>query len=361
MKNKSKKIILKKGKAPVAKNAQQPSRSGEDLLKRAMANIKEKRKEKEERLAARDANPPDLTPRPCLVAFIDILGFGREIEAAKTKEELEKAYRKIRLVQKEFQKESAVDDPEEQAEMNTNYGRRVIALSDAVVVVITPNCPAGSIMGIYDHLGFAVSELIISQTRCAVSHGIFVRGALSHGSFFFEDDVLLSPALARAYELENEYAEYPLIVVPEETRQALYEAPKRGSYAKGADPTPQYFKRLGRRKWRDKPLYYLDYMSVMVNEDHRGWLKEDLKDYLDAKRKGDHERAQAAFNRRGLKDSAFFLEWHRKRIEDAYQATASERVRKKYRWLMKYHNRSFRHDIDYVRDQVIDLSKYLAS
>lgn len=329
-----------------------------DFIEQILADIKKKNTEKAARVAAREAHSPDLTPRPCLVAFIDILGFGNEIERAKTKADLQRAYDKIRLVQKEFQMLSAADDPEEQAELNANYGRRVIALSDAVVVVITPKSPSASIMGTYDHLGFALFELIVSQARCAVSHGIFVRGGVSHGSFFFEDDVMLSPALARAYDLESNYAKEPIIVVPEPTRNAVLGVPKKGHYAPGADPTPNYFARLGNRKWRDEPLYFLDYAPVMLSEDHRGWLPEDHKDYLDAKKKGDHERAQAALNRRGLKDAAFFLKGHRKRLEDAYNATNSERVKEKYRWLMKYHNRSFRHEVDYVRDEVIDLSKY---
>ncbi len=329
-----------------------------DFIEQILADIKKKTDEKAARKAAREAIPPDLTPRPCLVAFIDILGFGHEIERAKTKADLQRIYDKVRLVQKEFQLESAVDDPDEQAELNSSYGRRVIALSDSVVVVITPNSLSASTMGTYDHLGFAMFELIVSQVRCAVSHGIFVRGAVSHGSFFFENDVMLSPALARAYELESKYADQPLIVVPEETRDAILRVQKKGHYAPGADPTPRYFAKLGKRKWREKPLYFLDYAPVMLHEEHRGWVPEDYKDYIDAKKKRDHDRAQAALNRRALKDAAFFLKWHRKRLEDAYNATTSERVKQKYRWLMKYHNRSFRHDVDYVRDEVIDLAKF---
>jgi hypothetical protein len=179
-----------------------------DQLLKGVEKKQAKRAAKAAELAAKPL--PDLTPRACLVAFIDILGFGREIEAAKTKEDLEKAYKKVLLVQKEFQKVSAADDPEEQTEVNSTYGRRVIALSDAVVVVITPNCPSGEMMGNYDHLGMAVFELIEAQARCVAAHGIFVRGGLSHGPFFFEDDILLSPALAKAYEHGWSFEFYPL-------------------------------------------------------------------------------------------------------------------------------------------------------
>ncbi len=306
-------------------------------------------------------NPlPDLRPRPYLVAFIDILGFGREIENARTEEDLRNAYAKVRKVQEEFQHPSASSEPARQTENNSEYGRRVLALSDAVVVAITPTCPMQPLMGGYDLLGFALFELIVAQARCACQ-GIFVRGGISHGSFFFENDVLLSPALARAYELESKHAEYPLIVIPQSTRDAVLDTPKMGSYAPGADPTPPYFIKHGKRKLRNEPLFYLDYMGVMLQEDHRGWLPEDRKKYLAARRRGDDERAQELLNLCARKDAAYFLEWHRKKLEQAYKATNSERVRKKYRWLMAYHNRSFPHSIGYVRDQVIDLTKFQPS
>src|SRR5207302_236985 len=96
---------------------------------------------------------------------------------------------------------------------NADYGRRVIALSDSIIVAVTPSCPMRPIMGGYDLLGYALFELIVAQARCACQ-GIFMRGGISHGSFFFENDVLLSPAEARAYDLETNNAEYPVIVVP---------------------------------------------------------------------------------------------------------------------------------------------------
>jgi len=52
------------------------------------------------------------------------LGFGNEIQRAETDADLKSAYAKIRLVQKEFQKPSAAEDPEEQARLNLDIGRR---------------------------------------------------------------------------------------------------------------------------------------------------------------------------------------------------------------------------------------------
>ena len=348
----------KKVKVPGATISYQDVKKNDEIVKDLSDRLKKAAKEREAKAAERAAKArPDLTPRPFLVAFIDILGFGNEIQRVETQEELQRAHAKIRLVQKEFQKPSAAEDPEEQSVLNSDSGRRVIALSDAVVVAITPSCPALSVMGPYDLLGFAIYELLLAQAICAVSHGIFVRGGISHGPFFFEDDILLSPALARAYDLETNYAVYPLIVVPDSTRQAILNTPKE-HYAPGTDPTPRYFAKHGRRKWRGEQLYFLDYAPVMLEDAHRGWTPEDHCDYLDAKNKGDEQEMQAALNRRALKDAAYFLELHRRKLEEASFANGAERIRKKYRWLMKYHNRSFRHDLEYVCDQVIDLSKF---
>lgn len=324
-----------------------------------MAKAAKTRQKKEKKEAAISAAkpPPNLSLQPHLVAFIDILGFGHEIKAAKQMEKLQKAHAKIRKVQKLFQHPSASNDPEEQLENNTDYGRKVIALSDAVVVAVTPNCPARPAMSGYDVLGSAVFELAVAQAYCALA-GIFVRGGISHGPFFYENDILLSPALARAYELESKCAEYPIIVVPESTRAALLKASGVKDYAPNADPLQSCFATFSTRKWAGEQLFFLDYVSIMLEEEHIGWLPEDRKDYLDARRRGDQQRERAALERRTLKDQAYSLKWHKWKLENAYSAASSEKVRRKYRWLMSYHNRCFNHESRYLRNHVIDLSKF---
>jgi hypothetical protein len=96
--------------------------------------------------AAAKAVLPDLRPKPHLVAFIDILGFGRELENSETEEDMKRTYLKVSKVQEEFQYAGAADEPNHQLENNADYGRRVIALSDSIVVAITPKCPMQPIM-----------------------------------------------------------------------------------------------------------------------------------------------------------------------------------------------------------------------
>jgi hypothetical protein len=52
---------------------------------------------------------PDLTPKPHLVAFIDILGFRLEIESARTAEDFHRIYKKLYFVQQAFENPLVID------------------------------------------------------------------------------------------------------------------------------------------------------------------------------------------------------------------------------------------------------------
>src|SRR5689334_7852126 len=97
---------------------------------------RDERKAKEQAFAARPKPRFDLGPS--LVAYIDILGFGHEVERARTVNEFLACHKQIETVQRAFQKSSAVVDPEQTSELNQEYGYRILGLSDAVVVAITP-------------------------------------------------------------------------------------------------------------------------------------------------------------------------------------------------------------------------------
>ncbi len=124
---------------------------------------------------------PDLRPKPHLVALVDILGFRHQLERANTEADLKLIYAKVRKVQEAFQLAGACDG----RQFENNAGRRVLALSDSIVIAITPKCPMQPLMGGYDLLGYALFEIIIAQASCACQ-GIFVRGGVSHGPFFLK-------------------------------------------------------------------------------------------------------------------------------------------------------------------------------
>lgn len=301
---------------------------------------------------------PDLTLNNCLVAFIDILGFGHEIEKAQTKQDMENIYHKVRLVQQEFQKESAAEDPEQQIEFNMYYGRRVIALSDAVVVVIYPKAPAIELLGPYDRLGMAINEMVWAQARCVAQHGIFVRGGISHGSFFFEDDILLSSALAKAYDLESHFAEQPIIVVPASTMKVVLGTPKTATYAPGADPTLEYFAPYEGKSWRGEDLFFLDYLDVLIGEADEDWTEEDRQQLREAKESREHSKVDDLRQRAYQKGAAYWLCRHREAVEHGCKSNHAPKVKRKYWWLMNYHNDSFFNKLEFLNEQVIDLTRF---
>lgn len=268
-----------------------------------------------------------------LVAFIDILGFSNKIVAAKTAEELKQIYEEVRTVQRELEKPSAVEDPFEQEDVNLDHGKKVIALSDGVVVAITSDCKAGPVMTPYDLFMLEILTIIVAQAQC-VCRGIFLRGGIGRGTFFFEDDILLSPPLVTAYRLETNCAVYPVIVVEAETVDFLFKQKGRSRYKGNGDPSPKYFRPFTSPKYPEAKLYMLDYLPVTRDED-RGWIfREDYDEY----RKANGEEKSAVLYRRDVKNAAWFLGHHRKAVLDAYRAADRPEVKEKYIWLMNYHN-----------------------
>ena len=251
---------------------------------------------------------------------------------------------------------SASEDPTELEEENRDYGVTVLVLSDAVVVAITPDGPASSIMGQYDLLGFALSEITTAQARC-VHRGIFLRGGISHGSFFYENNILISPALACAYELETKYAHDPIIILRQSTLDAIKKVPRMGSGPWGDDPTSEHFKLLNRR-YEAEPLYFLDYLKIAGTEQGLRWSPEGHAKYEAARASRDHTEAQNQFNQAAWKAQALYFEHHKNQLIHAYRASSEEKIRKKYRWLMTYHNESVPGTTSPFENASIDLGQF---
>src|SRR5207247_7421355 len=96
-------------------------------------------------------------------------------------------------------------------------------------------------MGQFDFFLQEIWRMMLAQARCAVK-GIFLRGGISRGTFFFEHDILLSPPLVTAYRLESKLAVYPVILIDPSTHDFLANARGRRRYAEDYDPFPQQFR-----------------------------------------------------------------------------------------------------------------------
>lgn len=152
-------------------------------------------------------------PRRCIVAWIDILGFREQIRSASTPEEFQAIYRRMLSVHAEFEKGTATAEPD-QDERNHESGKRIVALSDGLVIAqdLEEDRPLAEVVSHFDELLGFLEQLRSAQACCAHA-GNFVRGGVAIGYFWFDDDILLSPGLVSAYEIETHKACKPVIVL----------------------------------------------------------------------------------------------------------------------------------------------------
>ena len=195
-------------------------------VEEAEAKRAQRRKELHEKNIAADVR---------VVAWIDILGFSNQLQHARTEPEYRAVYHRMLRVQDAFDVPSASDEPDKREDINAAYGRTVLALSDGLVVAASPKAKMRESMTPYDLLMSLVGQIVMAQAHCAM-RGIFLRGGISIGPFYYENNILLSPALIRAYKLETERAGYPVIIVTQEDIATLRALPGIECYAKALNP-----------------------------------------------------------------------------------------------------------------------------
>ena len=279
------------------------------------------------------------TPKPqkCIVAWIDMLGFKEELGEAKTKAAFKKVYDKVRQVHEEFGKVSACPDPENQDCLNKSYGRSVISLSDGLVVVQSMEAPvlkAGEIEP-FDFVHAFIEDLTMAQAQC-VFRGIFLRGGIAVGKFWFEDDILLSPAHVKAYLIESKVALNPAILIE---RKEI----KKFVRMQGKWPSDTGLEQYRDCEWLTGNKYrkymMLDYVRIMMSGEH-GWASESNRLACNDKSKSGEER-QRIMDESWDRQFGNVLRSFKARLIAAYQMAPNEKVRNKYRWLMRYFNGYF--------------------
>lgn len=321
-----------------------------ERLEAVTANAKKKAAARDERRKAFAAKTPK--PQTCIVAWIDMLGFKEELEGAKTKAAFKKVYDKVRKVHEEFGKVSACPDPEDQARMNEFYGRRVISLSDGLVVVQSLDAPVLKDGGIepFAFVHAFIEDLTMAQAQC-VFRGIFLRGGIAVGKFWFEDDILLSPALVKAYLIESKVALNPAIVIEREVVEEF------------AKLTGKWASDTGLEQYRDcewltgdhaAKYVMLDSMRIIMSGEH-GWASEADRLAYNDKSKSGEERQQIMDESWG-RQLGIVLRSFKDKLIAAYQAAPNEKVRNKYRWLMRYYNGYFDHTHPLLAGAAIEAS-----
>jgi len=266
-----------------------------------------------------------------LVAFIDILGFGNKVLSVRSNDELLKIHETVRLVHDTFGK--TPKDKHEEYERNVSM-RKIISLSDSLIIASALSSPISKIMGTYDNWCDEVHTIGINQAICA-ANGIFLRGGLSKGQFYFSEDILLSQAQVSAYKIESKTAKYPVICLDEPTYQFFLTHKDNQNYADDINPTKSLFMEYEPEK--GKIQYCVDYIRIGAGAGYEEFTATDKKEWLEAP---EGLRDQARENI-ALRNAKKFFIWHKQAVGNELDINIDNPdsgVLEKYMWLQKYHN-----------------------
>jgi len=302
----------------------------------------------------------EIAPDDRVVAWIDILGFRKELLNAEsgTEEDFQRVYRKLLRVRQVFDDPAASAEPEELEQGQRAYGREVFSLSDGLIVTTSlSRATAKGHVTDYDLVMSILSDLILAQADCALE-GVFVRGGISVGKFYFEDNVLLSPALVRAYELETRKAVHPVIIIEQQYIEALRELKGYKNYAGDAEPSQFELRPFTSPKGeRGDDFLHLDYLNFITDVDIYGPNQMESEEYTSGKyTEKERERLFSLYmHRKALKN----MIRHKEQVIRAYKSAKANCVRAKYRWLMEYHNRAVESGLTFYPERaMIDLSRF---
>lgn len=266
-----------------------------------------------------------------LVAFVDLLGFGKKVLAVKTDDELQKIHKTVQFVHETFGKKPK--DQYEEYERDVS-NRNILSLSDSLVIATALNSPVSKIMGTFDNWCDEVHNLGMNQAICA-ANGIFLRGGLSKGQFYFDDDILLSQAQVHAYKIESETAKYPVICLDDSAFNFFISHRDNQNYAKEINPTKRLFMKYSPKDGERQ--YCIDYIRIGIGAAYDEFTWTDKNEWREAPPDlRDKVREEIS-----IRNSKKFIAHHKKAVKNELNINADNpdpRVMEKYQWLRKYHN-----------------------
>jgi hypothetical protein len=273
-----------------------------------------------------------IDPKPCFVAFVDLLGYSARVRAVETRENVEEIARDVRKVL-EFFGHNRTDDAGIQ--YHEAVGKKVLAFSDCVVVSVSYVSDFMKSGGTFDAPMSELHSLALNQAEC-VMNGIFLRGGVGFGYWANEDNLIVSDAMVTAYEVENR-ACVPVIAVDLDYGDSLAEQGDRRFYSDSADPFLKLFQKaeIGDDQ---TPIWFLNYFWVLLDA---------LDGALNDTEKADYKGASSE-RRNELRSTAYWrahrecCQKHARLIRDAHEATKVESIRYKYAWLARYHGKVVR-------------------
>lgn len=238
----------------------------------------------------------------CIVTFIDILGF-RNLLKTKQADELASVVNALRRFTAGDGDHE--DPPSGMDEVRLHSQAYSESVSDAVVRVRTVNTQYSDGAFVYE-----LTDLLHAVIEC-LNRGILVRGGMTIGHAYVGlrgKGPIFGPAMVRAFEIEQNEAVYPRVMIDEAILAAYTE---------------------DRSLWQNSEIYgdeaRLSRSFIGVSDDGSYFL-----DYLSAAGPGEFDL--------GVKGQLSFLGRHRTLIVEGLQNDESK-IRRKFVWLASYHNR----------------------
>lgn len=286
-------------------DARKPAQTVAEVVESVERRAKDREKARSELAAEIAARSPGEGYEPCIVSFIDVLGF-RDLLATRHAHDI----RDIMLRLREFTMPDKAKAPRRMKDARLFSQPFSESVSDAVVRVRVFETQYHD--GAFFH---ELLDLLHAQVRC-VGSGVVIRAGVTIGDAHTGIDgsgPVFGPAMVRAYEIESNEAVQPRIVIDESAYQSFLTDTRLHKEDHSAEEEIGYVNNLLRTDIDG--TRFIDYLSASESEfDHPG-------EYFE------------------------FLDDHAALIRDKL-ATTDGKVRAKFEWLASYHNE--------IVEQVID-------
>lgn len=249
-------------------------------------------------MSAKDSVSGSVAYEPCIVSFIDVLGFRSIIEKRSPGEII-----KILSILKMYTAPEDEPQPRSMDEVRMYSRAFTVSVSDAVVRARCYNTQERDGAFFRELL-----DLLHAQVAC-VNNGVLIRAGLAVGNAhigLLGDGPVFGPAMVRAYEIESNEAIFPRIVVDEDAYSAFLNDEMLRSDHNSLAEERLYVDRLLRVG--EDGTRFIDYLGASFSE-------------MDS---------PAAY--------ADFVSNHANLIRKGLAANTNIRVRRKFIWLANYHN-----------------------
>jgi hypothetical protein len=270
-----------------------------------------------------------------MVGFVDILGFSDLVGKVTTKTGLVEIADTVGKIRKHFEYRSK---DTEIRKLHRILGKTVLAFSDCIVTSVSVESTIVHSEGLFDALGSELWDIAYSQVRC-IHEGYFLRGGVDIGYWYYAKDLLVSPAMIKAYDEERLRACHPIIAASNQLYNLLQKHPGRKAYSKDVDPFPDQFSSF-KHPVSGNRVRFINYLRLMAQSLDWQYDRATYQTYMAAPRESEErDKIMSEGYERSLLD---FFQRHKALIISAHSAAANEKVKAKCRFLVDYHNKELR-------------------